>query len=112
MLERGRCLEVYETSGIKVKGEGTYACIDRTSHDLGIRLCSEVFGLEHRFHGEDDVIEPFQELVLLTGSEVWELRGMLRALRSITIADGVQKHSKGTYGVCIDETWNQKLTFP
>lgn len=56
---------------------GTYPGVDDALHNLGICLPGELYLLELGFHREGNLLEPLQELVLLTGSDVWVLRSML-----------------------------------
>lgn len=55
----------------------TYPRIDNTFHDSGICLGGKVYVLEIGFHGENNLLKPFQELELLACSEIGKLRGML-----------------------------------
>ena len=59
------------------EGTGTYPCVDDALHNLGICLSGELHLLELGFHREGNLLEPLQELVLLTGSDIGVLRSML-----------------------------------
>ena len=61
----------------KKAGTSAYPGIDDAFHSFGVCLPGELWVLELGFHRERHFLEPLQEFVLLTCSEVRVLRAML-----------------------------------